>query len=517
MADLGSHEYRKGILEDIQSEENKERKKKSVKEFEVYRGRQENFLLQKLKAEFSESTVKEMRLVSSVNLAKRIVEESASIYKSAPERTFSRDSGILLTDNEKAQLDNLYDLSDANVKLKQSNRYFKLFEQTALQMIPRNGEIIMKALSPHHYDVVPTADIEDAEIYILNVFDKSDTFVGADGIDLSSPTTGIRRNATKSISDGVNQGIGDPDDYSAHFNKYIWWSKEFHFMTNGSGQIIEELSPADLLNPIGMLPFIDIAGDKDGEFWVRSGSTDTEFSLDMALLITDYVNVAKMQGHAVSIIFSEKPPKDMTIGTNRVLHIPLDPNKEVQPRFEFQSPNADLSAHKEMIESIINLYLTSKGIDPQTVSGTASTKTYSSGLERLLAMIDRFEASRDDIDLYKTVEDKSLDLFIAWSNLLQGVSDKPLVDKLQLATLPDDVYVDVKFRKPEVVQTKSEIEDSAIKLMDAGLMSKSEAISELREIDEEAAEEVIEKIDEQAFTAAPVQEPLDAESEATEN
>jgi hypothetical protein len=119
-------------------------------------------------------------------------------------------------------------------------------------------------------------------------------------------------------------------------------------------------------------------------------------------------------------------------------------------------------------------------------------------------MIERFEATKDDVDLFKWVESKVCDLSTKWSNLFQPVTQAngntmPLEDELRLATLPDDVDVMVNFARPENVQTKIESEDSVIKRIENGLISRAEGISELRGIDETSAAMVVKKIDQEAM------------------
>jgi len=507
MSDIQNTEFRTQVLSQINTQENKDRKIEAVKRFEVYKGRQRIFLEQMLKAEYELSTVQETRIISSINLAKRIVNSMASIYKKTPTRTFATESGKDLSENEQLQIENLYSLAKANIKLKKSNRWYKLYDQCALHVIPRNGIIDIKVLSPHHYDTIPDPmNPEEAKVYIINVFDKSEAFTSSGGLyDLNAPPTGVVRNQGSRHSDSINQKTGDPDDYKALMQRFIWWSKDYHFVTNGRGEIIEDDSPKDGVNPFGILPFIDIAGEKDLEYWIRNGSSDTDFSLDINLQVTDYVNIGKMQGFAQAIIASEEPPKHMDIGPNKVLHLPLDPEKEVQPTFQFANPGADLGAQKDIIETLISLYLSAKGEDPTMITGSGDVKKFNSGLERLLALIEQFEASQDDIDLFVDVEDKLLELFVVESNVMQEDPDK-LNDKLKLARLPEDTFVTVKYAKPESIQTKKEVEDSNIKLMDSGLKSKSEAIADLREIGEDEAIKVMDKIDSEQFGNTPTSE-----------
>jgi urease alpha subunit len=119
-------------------------------------------------------------------------------------------------------------------------------------------------------------------------------------------------------------------------------------------------------------------------------------------------------------------------------------------------------------------------------------------------MVEKFEASKRDVEIFRSVEKELFDIMVLWSNVFQGVPPEiGLKEDLNVASINDDAYVDIVFNKPEMIRTKSEQEDSIIKRLNEGLMSKVEAISELREIDEDAAKEVIEKIKEDQMDLVP--------------
>lgn len=513
--DFTNIDNRKKIIEELQSAENKRRKEEHLKRFEIYKERQLAFVNQMLLQSFSPQTVQDMRKISSVNLAKRIIDQLAACYQTTPERTFHI-SGQDISEIQEAQCFNLYEYANANVKFKKANKWYELHQQCAIQTIPRNGVIDLRVLAPHQYDVVPDeTDPEKAQAYIINTFDR--------GQYLSSLGSSTRTNAFNNpssyptnnsyYSDRINQNVGDPDDYNATMQRFVWWTSEHNFITNGKGQVIVNGQPVvspnydEFIHDLGELPFDDVAKDKDFEFWVRAGNGITDFSIEFLALLSDVFNIHNMQGFAQAIIYSEKPPASLKIGPNNVLHIPLDPNKEVQPRFEFANPNPDMQASLQLLENFLRMFLSSRGIDPKSISGTSDANRFNSGIERLLSMIDKFEASRDSFDLFRYVEKSVFEKMKKWSNIMQTAvapseTTPPLVPDLRLALIPEQTQLTIQFASPEIIQTKSEREDSAIKNMDAGLMSRSEAISFIRGIDEEKALEVLKKIDQEAILMA---------------
>jgi hypothetical protein len=123
-------------------------------------------------------------------------------------------------------------------------------------------------------------------------------------------------------------------------------------------------------------------------------------------------------------------------------------------------------------------------------------------------MISKFEATKDDFEMYRDVEKQLLTIMSRWSNQFQDVIEpgQKWVDALTLSTLPEDITVDLKFNEPEAIQTKKDLEDSVIKLVQEGLMSRVEAIMDLRQVNRESAIEILRDIDEDAFGKADLSE-----------
>lgn len=501
MGNLEDLSYRKKIIDQINNDENKDRKKESLKRFEIFKNRQERYILQKLNEEFTEKTVREMRKVTSINIAPRIIKEEASIYNDAPERVFGE-----VSEKETEALDAHYRASKVNVGLKLANEYYKLFDQCALYVIPMDGKLWVKPLAPHWYDVIPSDDNpERAEVYILNILDKQEYLNAPLNNTDNRLGTGNDINKKRTISDGQNQIIADRDDYKSKLNKYVVWSKDFHFTMNGEGTITSDLE--NIKNDLGRLPFIDIASEKDFEFFCRYGSDTTDFAIDYGVQLSDHSNILRMQGYSQAIIAAEKEPDNIVVGPNHTIFLQQDPNSTVAPSFSFASPSPDLGSSLATLETLLKLLLTAKGLDPETVTGTGDGNRYNSGLDRLLAMIDKFEATKADYDLFRDVEDELKDLIIAWNNILQDATDPKIAldDKLKNGQINTDCTLEVSFNEPGLVQTKQDKEDSVIKLIKERLLSRKEAIMQLRDVDKDMAEEILAEIEEDdEITLPPV-------------
>ena len=497
------------VLQDIDSEDNRSRKREHQKRFDVYRERQDRYILERLMREFDSITVNRMRKIFSVNLSKRIVDEMSSIYNMSPDREFFRSGEADLSDAEFSQLEALYSDCRVNAAMRKANQFYNLHDQCALMVVPESGTLKVKAVPPFHYDVIPDArDPEKAFAYILNVWDFDLHKSVRDNQSEPTQLTRYRQN------DRINQKIADESDRLAAQKRFIWWTDEWHFTTDERGKLTSEVVP----NPIGALPFIDVADDKDFEFFVRRGTSVVDFALDFGLLLSDLANIIRLQGYSQAVVMSEQQPVDTKVGPDHVIWLKMDRGATVQPSFQFVSPSPDLSGSLEFLETTLRMFLSSRGIDPATISGRGEAKSFSSGVERLLAMLDKFEATRTDFDLFKRVEKQMFMLLKSWSNVFQNVNGEgSLMPELKQAIVSDDAMIDIKFNEPMAVQTQAEKEDSVIKLMDQGLMSRKEAIMKLRDVSDDAAETILSEIDEMEGMRMPPMMPQPQESEDAED
>lgn len=490
--DITQIEVRKNIIDEIESSENKYRKEESFRRFEIYRERQEKYILQRLAGSTSISTAREMRTMTSINLTRKMIHEMASIYRYEPTREFT-----LLSDQQKETMLSHYRYSNVNVNMKKSNRMYKLHEQCAVKIIPKNGLLSFDVLQPHHYDVVPSKfNPEKAEVYVISSFDRSRVQYS------NNITTKERRFENRSNwNDGVNQKIGDADDWNNEKNKvYYWWNAGYNFKTNRAGQVLDNngqpLASVDFnqyVNPIGELPFCDIATEKDYEFWVRAGSGVTEFNIDLGSQLSDNVNINSVQGFSQAVISSVEEPKDILIGPKRVLWLKKDPKGESQhqPEFTFATPSADIKGSIELSESLLKYFLVSKSINIKNMlDGTSNA---SSGFERLLMMIERFEASQDDIDVFKSVESRAYEIMVKWHNVYRSTTNG-LSKKVDGPVINEDSEMMIKFGGPQAITSKTDKINNLILEMDNGFITPVEAIMQLREVDEEMALDIYNKV-----------------------
>lgn len=501
MIDILNDDVRKKILEEIHSRENFERKKKAFIQFDIFNDNQHRYVYEYLRSQFSENTLKEMPIISSINLARRIVLQEASIYKKKPKREFY---GV--TDEQANTIEDLYLRADMNKRLNKANELFRLLKQCFIYAVPVDGEIAIRVLAPFQVDVVPNElNPEKADAYIVSAFDRKELqrewkLPPLNASNLSPVYPGLGYS-----TDSKNNTIADPED-DLEDERFVVWTRELNFVMNGKGEILSD----DVSNPIGIVPIIEVSSEKNLTFWHEAGQSVTDFSVQFNAALSDLANVVRMQGWGQAWLKGPKDllPESIVVGVNKILKLPIDVNNNIQTDFGFSTPNPDLAGSMQFIESLLAMFMSSRGIDPKTVSGKLDAqRNYSSGIERLLAMIERFEASREDYDVFERVENQLFDVFKAYINVYGGTEYLPGVKS---GMIGPDAYVSVTFSKPEMVKTESEELDIIQRKLELGLISRKEAIMIDRGVDADTADRIIMEIDSEEALRDAVKDEADA-------
>jgi len=473
------------IATEINGSENITRRSISLKQFEVYMDRMETYVKEYLRTFYNEADVATLPIITSINLCRRIVKQEASIYKCGPDRTF-----LNVTDQQRIVLEQVYKDMNIDAMLQKSNEYYKLQSQNNIQIIPYNKELKIRVLMNHHFDVVPKSDNPDiADAYVISGFDKTFTI----------PTVDRE-------SDGYDETIADPEDYKPGVKRHVLWSDLYNFIFDENGNVLGGATP----NPIGILPFVDISPAKDFEFFIRQGSSVTDFTIQYNAALTDMSQIIRMQGFAQAYMIAEESslPTSIKVGPMIAIKMPVKPDSTVRPEFGFAQPNADIAGSTAYLESLLALFLSSRGLDPKSISTTGDGTRYTSGMERLLSMIEKFEATRSDFNVYEYAEKNIFKIVKAYLNTYAGSN----VLKYKISALSDDAEIVVTYKEPEMIETEMDKIAEIEKKLDLGLISKLEAIMEDRDIPKEEAVKIKAEIDKDTEMPAlltPIMTPRD--------
>lgn len=403
----------------------------SKAQFDIYNDDLEAHVRSYLKNFYSERTIKDVPLLTCVNLAKRIVDTEASIYKKKPIRKF-----VNVTKAQEEQLNALYDTISIDDIMAEANRYYKLQGITHLFIKADENRLAVLPLKAHQLHVV-THEYEPwvAKSYLMR-----------------------------------------------YKSGWIEYSPLFTKIYDAEGNL---LSSIDYDEPV-MLPIVSVKKPFNDTYWPKGGLSVTDFTIQFNALLSDIANIVRMQGFAQAYLKGPRNmlPESIKIGPNSILLLPVDPNNPVETQFGFASPNPDLSGSLEFLRSTLSAFLTSRGINPKAINTQGVGGDYASGIDRLLAMIDRFEATESDFSVFQKAEKELFKLILEYGSQF-GLITGPI---------SNDASVTVTFSKPESVMTESEKLDLIIKEKEAGLITDIEAIMRYRGVTESEAKTIYERV-----------------------
>lgn len=491
--DLTKHENRKLLIQQIKGSENKGRRALSRRQVEIYNDNLYQHVWDRVARRFSQQTAQSAPLVSSINLSRRIVNQEASIYKEQPTREFEG-----LSEQQEQSIRELYEYMSIDAKMMQSNRSFKLQGQNHLMIVPCEGGLKIRVLRNHHVDKIDDdTDPELAAGYVISALETNDLSenVRSDA-NVGSGFKGRFDSSIDMKGNKVNEVIGDTDDNLLATQRFVVWTKELNFIMDGKGNILSD----DIESPIpGVLPIIDISVEKDFAYWVKDGDPIGEFTIDFNTTLTDISNIVMMQGYAQSYLIAKDDiiPNNIQLGPNLILKLPMNNNDEPRPEFGFANPNSDIAGAINFAETLLSIFLSSRGVDPKSISGKADANKYGSGIERLLSMLEKFEASKSDYDTYNKVEKQIFEIVRAWYNASIGRSD--LINPSFISgSIAESAEIEIKFAGPEMIQTEQDKIAVWRDKLDLGVASRIDILMDIRGVERDQALELAKQIDEES-------------------
>jgi hypothetical protein len=492
---------RLAVIASINSENNKARKQVSLKQFEVMNGRLQGFVKENLEGQLYQESVREMPIVSSINVQKAIVDKKATIYKKSPKREFTE------TDEEQTEkLRKIYKDMKIDMKLNKANKNYIYQDQSIGMIVPKNGKLIMRVFAMHQIDaIVDPQDPESSKGFILSVFDRTNYMQLDSELKERDTATGNYGRSNRSASNSnQDELVAEKYQFQKYVAKYIVWSKEYNFMMNGLGEVIdpetgEETTDIEIVSPLlteNIMPFFEISRDKDFEYFVRSSNSLTDFTVQFNERLSDLANIQKMNGYAVAILKTptDLKPSNLVIGNSQIIHLATDGEDGDKVDFSFTSPNSDIAGISDANDRFLNYFITSEGLGGDVVNSTGEQDKATSGIDRFIQSIQKMEAHSDDYEAFKCLEADVYKIIKAWLRVLNG-SDM-LDSQYQIPTLREDSEIQVQYSKPEMMETETEKLNNLEKRIELGLMTKKEALMKDRDLDDEdKAQKILDEID----------------------
>lgn len=505
--DLLNLDVRKKIIEDILGSENENRKMGELRRHEVYRDKIKKWVLHSLLNEgFKPETIAQMEnRASNISICRKIVNKLAQTYIGGVERKVDDASSQL-------SIDALADELDVNTALKKSDRYRQLFKNTSVQVVARRCmepledgyeekyTIALKVLAPWEYDVVQDYyNPEKAMAFILTDFPERHNFV----IDSIDGSQGYRSGMEFDMNRGdrKEQSIADdPSDTGIEKRTFIFWSNKYHFTCDLGGQILQMVEDNQNLNPIGILPFVDIHMDQDGEYWAQGGEDLIDGSILVNKELTDLNFVTFHQGFGQLVISGKDLPKKIEGGPNNAMLFDVregDPT----PQVFYATSNPPVESWLNKIKSQLAMLLSTNDLAPRLISASLDASNVESGISKLIENSEVTASHQDVQNIYQDAEPYMWEVIRRWHSLYAESS--LLKEDLQLIPVFTDSNVKVKFiqTKPivsekenlEVLKLRKELgldTLAGIILKDNPDLSKEEAEQKAKEVQEEKAANV---------------------------
>jgi hypothetical protein len=404
-------------------------------------------------------------------------------------------------------IDALADELDVNTALKKSDRYRQLFKNTSIQVVARRCmqpteegyeekyTIALKVLAPWEYDVVQDYyNPEKAMAFILTDFPERHNFV----IDSIDGSQGYRSGMEfdMNLGDRKEQSIADdPSDTGIEKRTFIFWSNKYHFTTDLGGQILQMVDDNQNLNPIGILPFVDIHMDQDGDYWAQGGEDLIDGSILVNKELTDLNFVTFHQGFGQLVISGKDLPKKIEGGPNNAMLFDVregDPT----PQVFYATSNPPVESWLNKIKSQLAMLLSTNDLAPRLISASLDATNVESGISKLIENSEVTASHQDVQNIYQDAEPHLWEAIRRWHALY--AESNLLKDDIQLIPVFTDSNVKVKFiqTKPivsekenlEVLKLRKELgldTLAGIILKDNPDLSKEEAEEKAREVQEE--------------------------------
>ena len=295
------------LIASINSENNKARKQWSLRQFNVNSGRIQAYVKEALMGQLHTDTVREMPIVSSINVQKAVVDKKSTIYKKRPKRVFTD-----VDETKQATLEVIYRDMKADMKLNKSNKNYTYQDQSIGMIVPKNGKLIMRIFQMHQIDaIVNNVDPEIADGFVMSVFDRTnydqmESFRKEK--DVATNVTG--KSVQSSSTPDLDLEVGEMYQFQKYIEKYIVWTNDLNFMMNGLCEFIdpetgESTGEMDITSPLAsenIMPFFEVHKEKDFEYFVRPSNALTDFTIQFNERLSDLAMNQKMNGYAVGIL-----------------------------------------------------------------------------------------------------------------------------------------------------------------------------------------------------------------------
>lgn len=388
--------------------------------------------------------------------------------------------------------------------MKKCNRYFRTFKNTLVYPkpipnddVPGKFDLRVDVLPPFHYDVIENrTNPEKPLAVILSDYEpKMRSLYALGDAAVAGRTAGHVREIEMPVPDMGNAGETRDQGTADDNRTYIWWTKSFHFTTNSKGEILKLADTDEGKNPIGELPFVNVCGEQDGEFWAEGGHDLVDAGIKINIQITNMNHIAISQGHGQLYMTGKNLPKSVKVGPNHCVQLQQEDKDEPVPQIGYLNANPQIGELRSNVEMMMALMLSTNNLSTHGFSTSLSGgKDFASGIAMILDKSESLEDIGEQSKIFIEKEPQVWRLLKKWFDVYASAG--VLSEELSKIKLPDDPSK-VQLAFPEPKPLISEMDSLAIiqKRRDLGMNTMVELMMrDNPSLTEQEAQEKIDKI-----------------------
>lgn len=488
---------RKLILEEIKGPENQARKAEAFRRYQCLKDQTSSYTVEELKKQFDTATIQEMSYaIANVSLVRKCIDKLSKVYSYGVHRRIM--GGSKKQDSATNAIQSLAKELNLNNQMKQANKYLKLQRNCMIYIKPcptKDGwDIKVQPLNPFLYDVVEHFyDRTKPMCVILSDYEIQQTqYTSTDAATANRTTSVLPTGINK--GDNKDQAIADtPSD--ARTKEFVWWTDSYHFTTDQNGEIISDELNTE--NPIGELPFENLAIDQDEQFWAIGGKDLVDGAILINSVLTHNQHIATSQGYGQFWMRGKNVPRNVKVGPSKAIIMEHSEGEPV-PEIGFASSNPALDALRGMVEQYIALLLTTNNLSTSSVASQLTGGTSApSGVALIIDKAESIEDVNEQREIFVQAEPNLWRKIAKFMNVL-GANLKPSLQSLRIdPSISSEITT--KYNEPPSVQSESEKLGNIKLRKELGIntqidlilkdnpdMSSEEAEEKLKEILEEA-------------------------------
>lgn len=451
-------DFRASIIEEIEGPENLRRKREQLKRYEVYKDQVDLYVNWLLLQMFDERTVFEMRgNISNIGISRKIIDKLARVYS----------HGVIRSDKKKTQMkiiDLAADLLNMTEMMKKTNRFLKLFKTLEVMVKPfpiKLGSedsfgLRVLPMAPYLYDVLEDDNNREVKRCLIISNFNPDNMQKA-SLDAATENRGRKTRHAGSArgNDGVDQTIADhplDDNADLKHKRYIWWTDNYHFTTDGKGTVID--SGEGGANPIGIIPSITFAEDQDNAYWSIGGDDITDGSILVNMLISNMNHIGVTQGYGQAVVTGKGTPEKMRLGPNSLVRLEHG-NDDPTPSFGFANASPPLQELKDSIVMYVAMMLSTNNLSTTGVKvNLESGSQFPSGIAMLIDQSESIEDVHDQQKAFKDNEPKVWEIYNRWAQWLD--SRNVLAEDFQGKILERPLDMELVFPSPVPIMSEAD-------------------------------------------------------------